>query len=107
MKYHVFASKDAEEDLFEIHHYISQYDSLENADYVFDKISETCLSLELYPNRGHILPELERIKIKEYREIHFKPYRIIYQIKGQQIFIHCIVDGRRNLQEFLEARLLR
>jgi toxin ParE1/3/4 len=45
--------------------------------------------------------------VREYREIHFKPYRIIYQIVGRKVFIHCVLDGRRALQEVLEHRLLR
>jgi toxin ParE1/3/4 len=52
-------------------------------------------------------PELERIGVCGYREIHFKPYRIIYQIAGQKVFIHCVLDGRRAMQEILERRLLR
>ena len=42
-----------------------------------------------------------------YREVHFKPYRIIYEIVGRKVFIHCVLDGRRAVQELLERRLLR
>ena len=31
----------------------------------------------------------------------------IYQIEGQTVFVHCVLDGRRDLQELLERRLLR
>jgi toxin ParE1/3/4 len=43
----------------------------------------------------------------EFREIHFKPYRIIYQIIDKRVFVHCVLDGRRDLQELLERRMLR
>ena len=59
------------------------------------------------PGRGHVPPELERIGVRGYLEIHFKPYRIFYQIAGRKVFVHCVLDGRRALQEVLERRLLR
>ena len=71
------------------------------------KIEETCNSLSSYPNKGHIPPELERIGIYNYQEIHFEPYRIIYQVIEKEVYIHCILDSRRSLQELLEKRLLR
>ena len=107
MKYRVLMLSDAEEDLYEIYRHVSLSDSIEKAEYLLRKIEETCLNLSLLPCRGHIPPELERIGVKEYREIHFKPYRIIYQIIKSDVFIHCILDGRRELQELLEQRLLR
>jgi len=107
MKFHVFMIEDAEEDLYEIYRHVSLSDSIEKAEYLIKKIEETFLNLSELPYRGHIPPELERIGVKEYREIHFKPYRIIYQIIKSNVFIHCILDGRRELQELLEQRLLR
>jgi len=41
------------------------------------------------------------------REIHVKVYRIMYQITGDDIFVHCILDGRRDIQDLLQKRLLR
>ncbi len=40
-------------------------------------------------------------------QVHFKPYRIIYQVAGRKVLIHCVLDGRRAVQEILERRLLR
>ena len=65
------------------------------------------MSLAELPNRGHIPPELDRIGVVEYREIHFKPYRIIYQVIESKVYIHCILDGRRELHELLEKRIIR
>ena len=107
MKYEVFLTKDAEDDIFEIYHYIFKNDSENNVNYVFNKIKETCLSLISVPDRGHNPPELKRIDVYNYKEIHFKPYRIIYQIIEQKVYIHSIFDGRRDLQEVLESRLFR
>ena len=105
--YEVYVIEDAERDLLDIYAYISRNDSEESAEHVFDAIQDTCLGLSTFPARGHVPPELERIGIYDYLEIHFKPYRIIYQVRENDIFIHCILDGRRSLQELLQERLIR
>jgi toxin ParE1/3/4 len=65
------------------------------------------LRLEKTPDRGHIPPELERIGVQEFREVFYKPYRIIYQIIGNNVYVHCILDGRRDMQDILQQRVLR
>ena len=107
MSYKVNILIDAEEDILELYRYVTIHDSETNAEYLLSKIEETCLSLTSYPNKGHIPPELERIGIYNFKEIHFKPYRIIYQVIEKEVFIYCVLDGRRSLQELLEKRLLR
>ena len=107
MNYKIYLISDAEEDILEIYNYVLINDSRYKAEYLLSKIEETCFSLKKYPNRGHVPPELERIGIYNYKEIHYKPYRVIYEIAESTIYIHCVLDGRRSLQELLENRLLR
>ena len=107
MNFNVYIISDAEEDIFSIYQYVSVNDSIESAEYLLHKIEETCLSLSKYPNRGHVPPELERMGVYNYREIHFKPYRIIYEVIESNVFVHCALDGQRSLQELLEMRLLK
>jgi toxin ParE1/3/4 len=107
MKHAVYLISDAEADIFEIYHYILRQNSPEKADHIFNKLQEACSSLETMAMRGHVPPELDRISVHEYREIHFKPYRIIYSIFANQVFIHCVLDRRRDLDDLLHHRLLR
>jgi toxin ParE1/3/4 len=107
MKYEVFITQDAEDDIFAIYDYIFRNDGENKASYVFQKLKETCHSLISFPDRGHTPPELERINVFNYKETHFKPYRIIYQIIENRVYIYCVFDGRRDLQEVLENRLFR
>jgi len=107
MKHRVSLVESAERDLFELHLYVESNDSPERADALLDRLERTVASLEKMPERGHFPPELERIGIREYREIHFKPYRILYTIDGDTVIVHCILDGRRDMQSLLEHRLLR
>lgn len=105
--YRVRIVEEAEKDLAEIIDYVATHDSIDRATYLLEKLLGVCERLEQHPKRGHFLPELKSIGIKTYREIHFKPYRVIYEVIGRDVFIHLIIDGRRSLQAILERRLLR
>jgi len=105
--YRVRIAQEAEKDLAEIIEYIAKQDSIERANYVLEKLLGVCERLEQHPERGHFLPELKSVGIKSYREIHFKPYRVIYEVIGRDVYVHLIVDGRRSLLALLERRLLR
>jgi len=106
-RFRVRITEDAEQDLIDIYWYVARQDSVEQADQLLDQLEASCLRLAQLPQRGHIPPELERIGMTIYREIHFKPFRIIYEMIGQDVFVHCVLDGRRALQSLLERRLLR
>jgi toxin ParE1/3/4 len=106
-KYRVRIVREAEEDLAELVDYIARHDSVERADYVLERLMTVCERLEQHPERGHFLPELLSLGIKNTREVHFKPYRIIYEAIGREVFILLIVDGRRSFQAILQRRLLR
>ena len=107
MKYKVLIDPLAKQDMKEIFLYVSSNDSISLADNLLDSIKATILKLEEYPERGHIPQELRQTGIKRYLEIHYKPYRIIYEIENNFVYIHSVLDGRRNIQEILGERLLR
>lgn len=107
MTYIVYLIEDAERDLRDIYNYVSLNDSPDHANTVLERIETAILKLETMPHRGHIPPELERIAILEFREVFYKPYRIIYQTIDKSVFVHCIIDGRRDMQDILQQRLLR
>lgn len=107
MKHQVLLTASAEGDLAEIYHYVELYDSPQRADLLLDAIEQVIVSLETLPERGHYPPELLRIGIREYRELHHKPYRIIYETDNHQVIIHCVLDGRRDMQTLLHQRLVR
>lgn len=107
MKYTVHLVADAESDLLDIYRYVALNDSVEKADRLLDNLEQTIKKLEIMPMRGHYPPELERIGVLEYRETFFKPYRIIYQVVKSAVYVYCVLDGRRDLQDLLQQRLLR
>lgn len=107
MKYKLLIDPLAEKDIIDIYNYVATNDSEVSARKLILNLEKTYIRLEKYPARGHIPPELQNTGITRYLEIHYKPYRIIYEIIDNFVYVHFIADGRRNLQEILSLRLLR
>ena len=106
-QYDVVFDNLAEDDLFNIYVDVALNDSVERADRLFASLRRTCLKLKSLPLRGHVLPELLEVGVVEFREIRYKPYRIIYSVDASKVYVHCVLDGRRDVQTLLEERLLR
>ena len=106
MPFTVLLISDAAHDLSELYAYIAEHDSPGKADYVLEQIENTFSTLSEFPERGVYPKELLEIGIREYREIFFKPYRIIYRVMEKNVYVLLIVDGRRDMQSLLQRRLL-
>ena len=104
--FEVLLTEGAERDLEDIHSYIAEHDSMANADHVLDAVLAAAERLARLPQRGSHPRELLALGIREYRQVFFKPYRVIYRIAGRQVIVHLIVDGRRDMQSLLARRLL-
>lgn len=105
-KFQILLTEGAEQDLEALHDYISEFDYVANANHVLDELMGVVESLSRFPERGSYPKELVGLGIKEYRQAFFKPYRLIYRITGNQVIIHLIADGRRDMQSVLARRLL-
>ena len=102
----VIVSQFAEDDLNEI----IEYDFSLSPNYVENIVSEfetNIISLQEYPKRGRMVPELERQGISQYRELIQGYYRIVYEISEDKILVHTIIDGRRNVEDILISKLSR
>lgn len=106
MRFEVLLTRGAAGDLEEIHDYIAEHDAPAKANYVLDRIEEVIKGLATFPDRGSYPKELLALGIKDFRETFFKPYRVIYRVSGQRIFVVLIADGRRDMQTLLTRRLL-
>lgn len=106
MRYDVVLTRDAESDLEHIYRYIAERDSKASADYVLERLLEVADSLAAYPERGSIPKELRSLGMAEYRQVFFKPYRLIYRVHTNQVVIYLIADGRRDMQSLLAQRML-
>ncbi len=106
MPYAVSLTKDAERDLEEIYTYIAEHDSRDRADHVLDQLVQATDALRTSPNRGSYVNELRSLGISEYRQIFFKPYRLIYRVHAKQVVVYVVADGRRDMGSSLARRLL-
>ena len=106
MSFTVLLTNDAARDLNEVYDYIAVHDSPRKADYVLEQIEKTFSTLSEFPERGVYPKELLKLGIREYREVFFKPYRIIYRVMDKNVYVLLIVDGRRDMQSLLQRRLL-
>ena len=106
MTFKVFLTEDATQDLTDIYDYIFAHDSPDKAKRVLNQIEKSFNRLSEFPDRGSYPKELSALGIKDYREVYFKPYRIIYRVIGKQVYVYYIADGRRELQTLLQHRLL-
>jgi toxin ParE1/3/4 len=107
MAFTVLLSNDAADDLDEIYYYITRHDAPQKADYVLKQIEKVFSRLSESPERGAYPSELLSLGILEYREVFFKPYRIIYRVMHKNVYVLLIVDGRRDMQLLLQRRLLK
>ncbi len=96
MTYTVILTAYAVRDLEGIYEYIALNDLPEKA---FNSLKE-------FPDKGSYPKELSYLGIREYREIYYKPYRIIYKISEKTVYIYLIADGRRNMETLLQNRIL-
>jgi toxin ParE1/3/4 len=106
MRFTVLLTRDAEQDLDELYDYIARHDGPRKADYVLERVEKAFSRLGEFPERGAYPKELLALGIRDYREIFFKPYRIIYRVIDKHVYVLLIVDGRRDMQSLLQRRLL-
>ncbi len=95
MSFTVFLTDDAEADLKEIW-----------VDSVINQIEEVFTRLSENPHRGSYPKELLALGLRDFRQVFFKPYRIIYRVIENNVYVLLITDGRRDMQKLLERRLL-
>lgn len=105
-KYRVLLTHGAEQDMESIYDYIAEFDDLANADYLLDQLMATAEKLAVMAERGSYPKDLVGLGIKEYRQVFFKPYRLIYRVMDADVVVYVIADGRRDMQSLLTRRLL-
>jgi len=105
-RHETILTEDAERDLRGLFNYIADNDSLAAADHVLDRIEKCIDDLSSFPERGSFPKELIALGIRDYRQVFFGPYRLIYRVIETRVYIYLIVDSRRDMQTLLARRLL-
>jgi plasmid stabilization system protein ParE len=105
-KFEVLWTEVAESDLSEIIDYIAQ-DSRTSALKVLAKIKNKTSQLIIYPRRGRVVSEFKKFNINSIRELIESPWRILYKLEGGTVYVLCVIDSRRNVEDILLNRFLR
>jgi plasmid stabilization system protein ParE len=71
------------------------------------QIQQTIAHIRQFPDSGHLPAELEGFLEDNFRQVLSGKNRIIYQVRDDTIFIHLVVDTRRDLQALLHRIVLR
>lgn len=103
--YSIRWSEAAERDLRGIIEYIAK-DSPSRAYEALTNIKEKASNLHSFPGRGRIVPELQDQGITQYRELIVAPWRIIYRISEDSVYVLSVLDSRQNVEDILLKRLL-
>jgi len=103
--YKVQWTSNAKEDLLNIVAYIKK-DSPSAAREVYQKIRDKAHSSNLFPLRGRIVPELHKEGITMYRELISSPWRIMYKVDSDTVYIMAIFDSRKNIEDILLQKLI-
>ena len=97
----------AEHDLKELRSCIVKNFSQDTWQKTYGKLKESILNLASFPHLGSIPEELETLNLSQYRQILSGMNRIIYETRQDTVYIHIIVDARRDMKSFLMRRLVR
>lgn len=105
--YQVLLEAGAEQNLEAIYDHIAGFGRAANADDFLDQLMTVAESLSRTPDRGSFPKELVALGIREYRQVMFRTYRMIYRVTSAfQVIIYIIADGRRDMEALLARRLL-
>jgi plasmid stabilization system protein ParE len=98
---------DAEENVKELRRYIVPKFGKDTWLETKHQIKTAARSLAAFPQSGHIPDELAELGMAQYRQVISGMNRIIYEARGDLLYVHIVCDTRRDLRDLLAKRLLR
>jgi toxin ParE1/3/4 len=102
--YDVRWSETAENDLLAIVEYIAREAPLQAYE-IFDEIKKSTASLRTFPDRGRIVPDLLDQGVMLYRELVIVPWRLMYRVSENKVYVMSVLDSRQNVEDILLRRL--
>jgi len=107
MKYAVVILKSAEQDLRDLKRYLVKDFGMPVWQDSLDNLKATINNLKSFPFSGSIPDELQHINLAQYRQVITGKNRIIYEVRQTTLYVHIVVDNRRDMKTMLTRRLLR
>ncbi len=106
-KLKVVILESAEQDLKELKAYVIKNFSLKTWQSTFGKIQDAISNLQHFPQTGNIPDEIEKLNLTQYHQVLSGMNRIIYEVRQDVVYVHVVVDARRDMISLLTRRLLR
>jgi toxin ParE1/3/4 len=104
--YQIIWTKQASLDLQVIVDWVAK-DHPRTAFSLYKRIKRQCQNLARQPLRCRVVPELENIGITTYRELISSPYRIVFKLQENSLYVVAVIDGRRDFQALFDLRMFR
>ena len=95
----------AKRDLADLRDYVTRHKPKGTWSEIKTQLKNKIFQIEDFPLLGSRPPELLGYPDR-FRQVLANPQRIIYEIAGDQIFIHVICGQTQDLEELLNRRLL-
>lgn len=74
---------------------------------ILKKIKAEVSQLDYFPFRGRIVPEFEEQGFLLFRELVVAPWRIVYRVSFENVYILAAFDSRKNVDDVLLERFLK
>lgn len=104
-KYEIEITKEALRDMEEIYNYIAnELLSPDNAIYQYNRIAESILQLDIFPEKFRIL-ESNIEKQKAIRRMPVDNYSVFYVIKENRVIVISVLYSASNIQAKLKTNL--
>ena len=97
----------AEQDLLELKGYVLKNFGKLTWRATYKKIKDAVVRLKKFPLEGHVPHELANLNVTQYRQVIAGMNRVIYEVRGQTLYVHIVCDTRKAMQSLLTRRLLR
>ncbi|WP_085725485.1 type II toxin-antitoxin system RelE/ParE family toxin [Pseudomonas sp. R37(2017)] len=107
MSLKVVILQSAETDLKELRNYLIKQFSNQTWQSTYANLKVAIRNLGIQPLAGSIPEEIDKLNLSQYRQILSGMNRVIYEIRGQTVFVHIIADTRKSLPALLMKRLLQ
>ncbi|QET04383.1 type II toxin-antitoxin system RelE/ParE family toxin [Cupriavidus pauculus] len=72
----------------------------------YAQIQASIQRIREFPECGPVADELSTLTAERFREVQSGKNRIIYEVRDDTIYVHLIVDRRRDLTSLLQRILL-
>lgn len=99
--------ESARSDLQDLRSYLIENFSAEIWRDTYGKLKQAIRRLKNFPLPGSVPQEIKDFGLSHYRQVVSGMNRIVYEVRHDTIFIHMIVDVRRDMTTLLAQRLLR